>query len=328
MNGRPSFELFCRSFPKRSRGDSQIALQFESVWVPFCPMTSGLGEPQVKKWPFVMGDILLIGFAAWIFFTSDPQPTGWNLAVVVLCASVGVLVGVLPFLFEFREESRRFEAREFRSTVEQIQQLEKVGEVVTSATATWDDVQGQCEAIVKVAEDLAKRSQAETDRLQEITERADTRERDHLRLEVEKHRRGEREWLEVLVGILDHVFALHRAAVRSGQKKVVQQLEGFQGACLDICRRVGVNQYVVPTGEPFDPKLHKLLEGQSAEEGSVIGETLAPGYGYQGQPVRLPMVSAVSAAALAAAGEEEAKPKDPDLFDQVSEGDSKENSPS
>jgi hypothetical protein len=49
-----------------------------------------------------------------------------------------------------------------------------------------------------------------------------------LRLEVEKLRRGEVEWLQVLVRILDHVFVLHAAAMRSGQPKLAEQITNFK----------------------------------------------------------------------------------------------------
>ncbi len=286
-------------------------------------MTSSFGVPQVKKWPFVVGDLILVGVAGWIFVGSDFQPVGWNLAMIVACLGLGIFFSVLPFLAEFREESRRFDSVQFKSTLEQIQQLESIGELVSAATGQWEEVQNQCEGVVKTAGEVAERTKAETDRLVEITSKADTRERDHLRLEVEKHRRGEREWLEVLVGIMDHVFALHRAAVRSGQEKLIKQIEGFQGACSEICRRVGLSQYVVAAGEAFDPKLHKVLDGQEVPSSGVIAETLAPGFSFQGHPIRLPMVAVTGdpGVDLGATTEVVSEPvvaeqKDPDLFDQ------------
>lgn len=308
----------------------KILLQFASGAIASLPMTNSFGAPQVKKWPFVVGDLLLVGVAGWIFVMSGYQPSGSNLAIIVVCLGLGIFFGVLPFLAEFREESRRFDGVQLKSTLEQIGQLESIGELVARATGQWEEIQEQCQSVVKTAGELAKRSQAETDRLIEVTEKADTRERDHLRLEVEKHRRGEREWLEVLVGIMDHVFALHRAAVRSGQAKLIKQIEGFQGACNDICRRVGLSQYVVQAGEMFDEKVHKVLEGREVPENAVIEETLAPGFSFQGQPIRLPMVALTTGdgglaqselESLEASATElpEEAPRDPDLFDQSGE---------
>ena len=291
-------------------------------------MTSSFGVPQVKKWPFVVGDLILVGVAGWIFVGSNFQPVGWNLAMIVACLGMGIFFSVLPFLAEYREESRRFDGTQFKSTLEQIQQLESIGELVSAATGQWQDVQSQCEGVVKTASEVAERTKLETDRLVEITGKADTRERDHLRLEVEKHRRGEREWLEVLVGIMDHVFALHRAAVRSGQEKLIKQIEGFQGACGEICRRVGLSQYVVAAGDVFDAKIHKVLDGREVPASGVIEETLAPGFSFQGHPIRLPMVSVRGASEggtipemeesseLVASDQESTEQRDPDLFDQ------------
>ena len=282
-------------------------------------MTSAFGVPQVKKWPFVVGDLVLVGVAGWIFVVSNYEPTGWNLAMIIVCLGLGIFFSVLPFLAEFREESRRFDANQFQSTLEQIRQLESVSDLVAAATDQWKGVQVECDTVVKTAAEVAARSQAETDRLIELTEKADTRERDHLRLEVEKQRRGEREWLEVSVGIMDHVFALHRAAVQSGQTKLIKQIEGFHGACSDICRRVGLSQYDVGSGESFNPEHHKALEGQTIPENAVIEETMAPGFSFQGHPIRLPMVSLRRDKQSDANLDETATeiPKDPDLFDQT-----------
>ncbi len=281
-------------------------------------MTSEFGAPRVKKWPFVVGDLLLIGVAIWLLKTTGWAPTGWYLAMLIACVGMGIFFAVLPYLFEFREESRRFDANEFRGTLEQIRELEKVGERVTAAAEQWERLQEQCGVTVKAAETIGQASQTQMDRLVEITQKADTRERDHLRLEVEKQRRGEREWLEVMVGIMDHVFALHRAAVRSGQAKLIKQIDGFQNACTEICRRVGLSEYVVAPGESFDPKIHKVLEGHEAPaSGGVVAETLAPGFSFQGHPIRPPMVRvAMGEAPAAEATEAPEAPKDPDLFDQ------------
>jgi hypothetical protein len=57
--------------------------------------------------------------------------------------------------------------------------------------------------------------------------------KNHLRLEIEKLRRGEGEWLQVMVRVLDHVQALHLAGQRSGQRNLIEQLTHFQNSCRD-----------------------------------------------------------------------------------------------
>jgi hypothetical protein len=113
-----------------------------------------------------------------------------------------------------------------------------------------------------------------------------------LRLEVDKRKRGEAEWLKILVALLDHVHALHQAGVRSGQTKVIQQLGSFQAACRDVVRRVGLVPLEAQPGEPFNPASHRLPdESQQVPEGAVIAATLATGFTFQGQLVRQVMVT-------------------------------------
>lgn len=253
-------------------------------------MKSSFGVPQLRKWPFLIGYFLLIALALGTLHTKNYQPVGWDWVVIIVCFALGIFFGGLPFLTEFLESSRRFEATEFRSTLEQIRQLEKVGGLISTSMSQWKEVHERCDEVVKVAEKIAVQTRSERERLDQITEKANAQEREHLRLEVEKRRRDEREWLEVLVGIMDHIFALHRAAVRSGQVKLIQQIEDFQTACQEICRRVGLSQYLANVGETFDPQIHKVLDGIDIPSSAVIAENLACGFRYQGHPIRLPMV--------------------------------------
>jgi molecular chaperone GrpE (heat shock protein) len=43
-------------------------------------------------------------------------------------------------------------------------------------------------------------------------------------------------------------------------------------------------------GDAFDPKLHQLKDKLVPDENAIVGETLAPGYTFQGQLVRRALV--------------------------------------
>ena len=83
-----------------------------------------------------------------------------------------------------------------------------------------------------------------------------------LRLEVEKLHRGETEWLQVLVRILDHVFALHTAAVRTGDPKFAEPITNFQNACRDIVRRIGLTPFIAEPDEQFNAERHQFAGGK------------------------------------------------------------------
>jgi len=126
----------------------------------------------------------------------------------------------------------------------------------------------------------------------EFMKKMNDSEKTTLRLEVDKLRRSEGEWLQMLVRIMDHVFALHTAAVRSSQPKVAEQISQFQNACRGTVRRIGLVAFVAEPEEAFDPARFQLADAkQKPQDGAVVGETLGAGYTFQGQLLRPALVS-------------------------------------
>jgi hypothetical protein len=61
------------------------------------------------------------------------------------------------------------------------------------------------------------------------------------------------------------------------------------------------------SGEPFNAEKHQLLEAAGAETaGGVVAETVATGYTFQGQVLRLPLVRLANEADSPASSEEPA----------------------
>jgi hypothetical protein len=101
----------------------------------------------------------------------------------------------------------------------------------------------------------------------------------------------------VSVRTLDHVFALHQAAVHSGKPEIEQQIGAFQHACRDIARRVGLTPFEAQPGEAFDEKRHKSVDESTAPpDDAHVKETLGPGIAFQGKLVRPALVLLESAA--------------------------------
>jgi molecular chaperone GrpE (heat shock protein) len=145
--------------------------------------------------------------------------------------------------------------------------------------------------VAATAKAISDRMAMELKAFTEFMQRASEGERATLRLEVEKLRRSESDWLQASVRMLDHVHALHQGAVRSGQPKLLEQLTAFQNACRDAARRVGLTPFAADRAEPFNAQRHQLLDGQSApENGATIAETVATGYTFQGRLLRPALV--------------------------------------
>jgi molecular chaperone GrpE (heat shock protein) len=133
----------------------------------------------------------------------------------------------------------------------------------------------------------------------EFQSRMNDTEKAALRLEADKLRRVEGEWLQVVARILDHVFALHNAAARSGQPDLAEQIGHFQHACRDSARRVGLAPFGAEAGEKFDGQKHRAHGVENPPADAAVAELLAPGLSFQGRLLRPALVKLQAAGAPA-----------------------------
>ena len=247
--------------------------------------------PQISLWPFLVGDAVLLATAG-VIVQFGPRPM--TLGQSVLCvAAVGfaAVIGVLPFLKRYEAEVRFQEDRGLTSAVEQIGELRHVAGRFEQATGYLQTIQDQAEKTVGATTEVSERMITEATQFREFMTQAQDREKAHLKLEAEKLRRGEGEWVQSVVLILDHIHALHQAAMRSGQPELSKQIGQFRGVCLDACRRVGLSPYIPEAGEPFDPAKHTAGKSESKPaDGATVSAILACGYLYQGAMLRPALV--------------------------------------
>jgi molecular chaperone GrpE (heat shock protein) len=245
----------------------------------------------VPKWPFLLGDALLLT-AAYFLIQQAPHPIGrWEIVTAAACVALGAVLGALPFILDYRAIVKVIEAGALGSISEKIQNLEKLAAQINAATNEWLNVQTQAEKISNGANDIAEKMAGEIRQFSGFMQKMSDSEKTALRLEVEKLRRGESEWLQVLVRILDHVFLLHAAAARSGQPKLVEQIANFQNACRDAARRIGLVPFSAEPDEPFNAERHQAV-GEEAKPpaGAVVAETAGAGFTFQGRLLRPALV--------------------------------------
>src|SRR6185503_17985725 len=132
--------------------------------------------------------------------------------------------------------------------------------------------------------------------------------------EVEKLHRNEGEWLHTIIRIMDHVYALYQAGVKSGQDNLRTQLGNFQNACRESTRRLGLIPFEAKADETFDEKRHQLPDPKAkALPGSKVGETVATGFTFQGKVMRPAVVNLKAASAV--------EPQQPELLEEEEEDD-------
>jgi molecular chaperone GrpE (heat shock protein) len=243
--------------------------------------------PRLAKWPFFVGNVLLLALAWFTFYQSKRPMGGWEILACVVCVGGGAVLSIWPFLVEYRSAEKLVETGALTSIVAQVQNIEQLAAQISGATAQWQTVQEAADKTSRQAKEIAQGMAAEAKSFQAFLKQANDSEKNALRLEVDKLRRIEAEWLQVVVRILDHVHALNRAGAQSRQPTVIEQLGRFQAACHDAARRVGLTPFVATTEEKFDAQRHQLVDGQAQPvDGAAVDETLANGYTFQGRLIR------------------------------------------
>lgn len=246
--------------------------------------------PAVPKWPFLLGDTLCLGLAAFICFQSNLPLSRSELLACIACVGLGAMLGSLPFLLEYRALVQIVQADAVATVVEQIRNLETVARQISSATSQWQSVQESADKTGALAKDITDRITAEARAIGKLLETANDTEKRVLRLEVEKLRRAESDAVQVMVRMLDHVYALHGAAIRSGRPDVIEQLTQFRNACQDAARRIGLVPFGAAPADLFDGEKHQLMDSEVAAAGATVAETVASGYTLQGRLLRRALV--------------------------------------
>ena len=294
----PDFDTFCAARCVVPRQNFSVASACQIPYI--CARMNDTSAPKLVKWPFLVGDLLLLTVAAGVAYQhGPPMSLGWAL-LVLGGVTLGAWLGATPFLVEYRARIKFAEANQLSATVDQIKNLQAVGDQISAATGQWQTVQELSAKTVSIAKAIGERIATDAKAFAESMQKASDAEKAQLRLEVEKLRRGEGEWLQAMVRLLDHVYALHQAAARSKHPGIANQLAQFQHSCREIVRRLGIVPFEAGVGERFDTQKHQLLEaGATPPADALISDNIATGYHFQGQLVRRAIVKVKPAEAEA-----------------------------
>jgi len=266
---------------------------------------NNVSDWKIPKWPFLAFGLALFVVAAVLACRPAHAITQTEIIIATASVALGAVLGCLPFILEYRAVKKLVEINAVTTVAEQLSDLKKYSAQIAAATDQWARVQettkNDSEKTVATAKEIAERMATEIREFNEFQVKLNDTEKGALRLEVEKLRRAEGEWLQVVVRILDHVFALHNAAARSGQPELAENVGQFQNACRDAARRVGVTPFHAAPEEKFDAQKHRAhgVENQPAD--GVVAEMLAPGLTFQGRLIRPALVRLQEAVPVAEA---------------------------
>ena len=261
-------------------------LAFAGLFAENRPMND-VANWKVPKWIFLISDVLLLALAYFIVCKSPHPIAKWEIIACFASAALGTVIGTLPFILDYRAMGKALEVNALSAVADRIQDLERVTALISSATNEWAHAQTQAEKTSNSAKEIADKMAGEAHQFAKVMQKLNDNEKSALRLEAEKLHRAEADWLQVLVRILDHVFALHAAAERSGQPRVAEQMAQFQNACREAAHRVGLVPFTATPDELFDAKRHQAANTESEPPaGAVVAETVGAGFTYQGKLLR------------------------------------------
>jgi molecular chaperone GrpE (heat shock protein) len=258
---------------------------------------------KVPKLPFLVPAALLMVFGFYYVLHAALPIHHWEIAVGSLV--LGSVLSVIPYLLDYRAMGKALEVNALGAVAEKIQNLEKISEQINSATNHWAVIQGTVSAeagkSTAAARAIADKMTEEARRFSEYMIKMNDSEKATLRLEVEKLHRAEGEWLQILVRILDHVFALHTGAVRTGDQRFIEPISNFQHACQETVRRLGLVPFVAEPDESFNAERQQVVgQPEKIPDGAVVAETVGAGYTFQGKLLRPAIVRLREAEAPAA----------------------------
>jgi len=266
---------------------------------------NNVSDWKIPKWPFLAFGLALFVVAAVLACRPAHAITQTEIIIATASVALGAVLGCLPFILEYRAVKKLVEINAVTTVAEQLSDLKKYSAQIAAATDQWARVQettkNDSEKTVATAKEIAERMATEIREFNEFQVKLNDTEKGALRLEVEKLRRAEGEWLQVVVRILDHVFALHNAAARSGQPELAENVGQFQNACRDAARRVGVTPFHAAPEEKFDAQKHRAHGVENPPADGVVAEMLAPGLTFQGRLIRPALVRLQEAVPVAEA---------------------------
>ena len=249
-----------------------------------------ISDWKISKWPFLAANAVLLAVGVGVIFKAA-HPVSWTETLVGTgCVALGALLGCLPFILEYRAVKKLIEVNAVTTVAAQLHDLQTYSAQIAAATSQWalvqDATKSSAEKTTAAANEIADRMAVEIREFNEFQAKLNDGEKTTLRLEVEKLHRAEGEWLQVVARILDHIFALHNAAARSGNADLAEQITSFQNACRDAARRVGLTPFVAEPDEKFDAQKHRAHGVENPPADAVAAETLALGLTFQGRLIR------------------------------------------
>ena len=159
-------------------------------------------SPRPPKWPYLLGDIVLLALACIVGITAESPLSATALSVIFGCVALGCVLGVLPYILDFSGEQRDAVA-EFQQRLEV--QNAKLLHGIEALAATGAQLKAAQEAAAKAvhtAESLPYKLQEKIAEFTTQLQQHDDEEKAAMTKELETLRDTEGQRLTALVGTI------------------------------------------------------------------------------------------------------------------------------
>ncbi len=248
-------------------------------------------RPRIPYIPFVIADLLLLGTAVVIVMMADRPMNAWEISAVVVCVAAAASFMVYPFRKLIDFELRQAGSEKLHDAVQRIRTVESLAARIESVTSHWMEIEKKAEHSLDKSEDISREMIEEADSFREFIKNAQSEETQHLRLMVEKLRKAEKDWVHIIMAMMDHSIALRWAAEKSGNANLAAQIGNFHAQLIEITRQIGLLPFEPQPGDSFDSEIHQLMDSESnASEGTSIKSVRSAGYRFRGVVLRRALV--------------------------------------
>jgi len=260
-----------------------------------------MSEPKSKKppkavavprWPFLFCDALFFGLAVWLGLQIKPPIEPWQAGCIFAAVALGACFAAAPFYWEYRAEAKAIEVAQLTSVAKEVNKMEDVAKQITECTGHWTQAQDASGQSIVAAKEIATQIAVDAKSFTASMAELNSSKLKSLELEVEKLKRAEQDWGNIVVAQLDLIYRLRESAILSGKEQFIETMTSFQAQCRDIARRVGLTAYDAEAGETFDPEKHQLADVDAKpDKNAKVATTKLPGFKLQGRLVRKAVVA-------------------------------------
>lgn len=169
-------------------------------------------QTTLSKWPFILGDVLLVATALAIAILGQWQLTNWQVAACVVSVALGAALFVLPYVVEFKVRVReevddrtgnlRILQRHLVSTQDQLEavsdRIESIEASLTNLAHAQPDLSGPLEALEGQMDPLRTAQAEQSSQLAALAKQADALDKQVEALAKSLQSKSEAEAIEAL----------------------------------------------------------------------------------------------------------------------------------